>query len=312
MGEGWQSALDPAGPGAAGLHGLFWLFVAVCGVIWLLVVLFAGVAVFRLVQGSPLLSERRAGSIVGICVALTVVIITGFTLVSYAATRGISPHEADALVIQVRAYQWRWQVTYPDVQPSRGFISANEIHIPVGQPVRIELSAEDVIHSFWVPNLGGKQDLIPGRENTITLTANKPGTYRGQCAEFCGLQHAHMAFVVTAQSQAEFDAWRKNENAESRAPQSDEERRGRDIMESQACGSCHTVRGTQASGTLGPDLTHVAGRATIAAGMLPTTRGALAAWIADPQTIKPGNNMPLVPLSADDLQAISAYLATLK
>ena len=169
-----------------------------------------------------------------------------------------------------------------------------------------------MILSLWIPYLGGKQDLIPGRENTITLTAARPGTYRGQCAEFCGLQHAHMAFIVIAQTAAEFDAWRRTQNAESRKPQSDEEGRGRAIVESKACGGCHTVRGTQASGTLGPDLTHVAGRATIAAGMLPTTRGALAAWIADPQTIKPGVNMPLIKLPPDDLNSISAFLAGLK
>jgi cytochrome c oxidase subunit 2 len=312
MGDDWQSALDPAGPVAAGLHGLFWLFAAICGAVWLLVVVFAGFAVLRRDRATAGQSERRAGIIVGICVALTAVIITGFTLVSYAATRGISQHEPDALVIQVRAYQWWWQITYPDAQPSRSFITANEIHIPVGRPVRMELSAEDVIHSFWVPNLGGKHDLIPGRENTITLTADQPGLYRGQCAEFCGLQHAHMAFIVIAESPAAFDAWRDSQRGAARAPQSDEEHRGRALIESKACGSCHTVRGTQASGTLGPDLTHVAGRQTIAAGMLPLTRGALAAWIADPQTIKPGNNMPLVPLAADDLQAISAYLASLK
>jgi cytochrome c oxidase subunit 2 len=311
MSDGWQSALDPAGPGAESLHGLFWLFVGVCGIVWLLVVLTALIAVMRRKKAAPPHAEGRATVIVGSAVAATVVIITGFTLVSYGATRGISPNAPDALVIQVRAYQWWWQITYPDPQPSRSFVTANEIHIPVGRPVRVELSAEDVIHSFWVPNLAGKQDLIPGRENTLTLTASRAGTYRGQCAEFCGLQHAHMAFIVIAEPPAAFEDWRNAQNAASRAPQSDEERRGRDLIESQACASCHTVRGTQASGTLGPDLTHVASRQTIAAGMLPTTRGTLAAWIADPQTIKPGNNMPLVPLSAGDLQAVASYLATL-
>ena len=310
--SGWQSVLDPAGPGAASLGTLFWVFVAVCGTVWLLVMLVAGIAVLRRQRIPSPQGERKAGIIVGVAVALTVVIITGFTLASFAATRGMSPRDSDALVIQVRAYQWWWQITYPDSQSSRSFITANEIHIPLGRPVRIELSAEDVIHSFWVPNLGGKQDLIPGRENTLTLTAERAGVYRGQCAEFCGLQHAHMAFILMAEPQAEFDAWRDAQRAPARDPQSDEERRGRDILASQACGACHTLRGTEASGALGPDLTHVASRRTIAAGMLPTTRGSLAAWIADPQTIKPGNNMPLVPLSADELKAVSAYLATLK
>jgi cytochrome c oxidase subunit 2 len=312
MASGWQAALDPAGPGAAGLSQLFWVFVGICGTVWLLVVLMAAFAVLRRKASAAPQSERRAGIIVTAAVAMTVVIITGFTLASFAATRGMSPTEPEPLVIQVRAYQWWWQITYPDAQPARRFVTANEIHIPLDRPVRVELSAEDVIHSFWVPNLGGKQDLIPGRENVLTLTATRAGLYRGQCAEFCGLQHAHMAFIVIAEPQASFDAWRERQIAPARAPESDDERRGREILESQACGACHTVRGTQAAGALGPDLSHVAGRHTIAAGMLPTTRGALAAWIADPQTVKPGNNMPLVPLSAADLQAVTAYLASLK
>jgi cytochrome c oxidase subunit 2 len=312
MSSRWQSVLDPAGRAAASLHDLFWVFAVVCGTVWLLVVLTAGYAVLRRRGAAAPLNERKAGIIVGAAVAVTVVIITGFTLVSYAATRGISPNEPDALVIKVRAYQWWWQITYSDTQPSRSFITANEIHIPVGRPVRIELSADDVIHSFWIPNLGGKQDLIPGRENTLTLRADRAGIYRGQCAEFCGLQHAHMALMVVAEPQAEFDAWRAAQRAPAPQPQTDEERRGLAVVASRACSACHTVRGTEAAGALGPDLTHVASRRTIAAGMLPTTRGTLAAWIADPQTIKPGNNMPLVPLSADELQAVSAYLATLR
>jgi cytochrome c oxidase subunit 2 len=308
----WQSALAPAGPTAAHLQGLLWIFVGICGVIWLLVVLTAAVAVLRRAKADLPSREGRAHVMVSVAVALTVVVITGFTIVSYAATRRLSPDAANALVIQVRGYQWWWQVIYSDPQPSRSFITANEIHIPVGQPVRIELSADDVIHSFWVPNLGGKLDLIPGRENTLTFKADRAGIYRGQCAEFCGLQHAHMAIIVIAEPRDAFDAWRAAQVAEAHAPDTDEERRGLEVLASQACGGCHTVRGTDAAGTLGPDLTHVGGRKTIAAGALPTTRGAIAAWIADPQTIKPGNNMPLVPLSADDLQAVAAYLATLK
>jgi cytochrome c oxidase subunit 2 len=312
MEGGWQSALNPAGPAATGLSFLFWMFAGICGAVWLLVILVAAFAVLRRTGSDGAQGERRAGIMVGVAVAMTVVIVSGFTLASFAATRALSQAEPDPLVIQVRAYQWWWQITYPDVQPSRQFRTANEIHIPTGRQVRIELSAEDVIHSFWIPNLGGKQDLIPGRENVLTLTAARAGLYRGQCAEFCGLQHAHMAFIVIAESQAEFDAWRSGQVAAARAPDGGEERRGRDVLESKACGACHTIRGTQAGGALGPDLTHVASRHTIAAGMLPTTRGTLAAWIADPQTIKPGNNMPLVPLSAEDLQAVAAYLATLK
>jgi cytochrome c oxidase subunit 2 len=178
--------------------------------------------------------------------------------------------------------------------------------------VRIELSAADVIHSFWVPNLAGKQDLIPGRNNVLTLTAAQPGIWRGQCAEFCGMQHAHMAILVIAEPAVAFDAWRDAQIQPAASPATPEQERGRAFFTSRACGACHTVRGTEAGGNIGPDLTHVGGRRYIAAGVLPTTRGSLAAWIADPQTIKPGNNMPLVPMPAEELKAVSAWLTALR
>jgi cytochrome c oxidase subunit 2 len=166
--------------------------------------------------------------------------------------------------------------------------------------------------SSWVPNLAGKQDLIPGRANRITLTATAPGIYRGQCAEFCGLQHAHMSLFVMAEPPDRFEAWRNAQLGRASEPATDEQRAGRDIVTGKPCAACHTVRGTSAAGMLGPDLTHLASRSYIAAGLLPTTRGSLAAWVADPQTIKPGNNMPMVPLTGDELRAVSAYLAHLK
>jgi cytochrome c oxidase subunit 2 len=255
--------------------------------------------------------ERRSAIAVGIAVGVTVLIISALTIVSYAATRRIAVGD-DPLVIKVSGSMWWWQITYPAATPDRSFVTANEIHIPVGRPVRIELAATDVIHSFWVPNLAGKQDLIPGRDNALTLQADRPGTYRGQCAQFCGLQHAHMALFVVAEAPAAFAAWRDAQVREAAAPADAEQARGRDVFVNHACAACHTVRGTPAGGTLGPDLTHVGGRLTIAAGLLPTTRGSLAAWIADPQTIKPGNNMPIVPLTAGELRAVSAWLAALR
>jgi cytochrome c oxidase subunit 2 len=170
----------------------------------------------------------------------------------------------------------------------------------------------DVIHSLWVPSLAGKVDLIPGRLNELTLRADRAGVYRGQCAEFCGMQHAHMSLFVIAEEPEAYEAWAQQQRASASEPADDETRRGRDAFLSKPCGTCHTVRGTAASGSTGPDLTHVGGRRSIAAGTLDTTRGSLAAWIADPQTIKPGNNMPLVPMSAEELRAISAYMASLK
>jgi cytochrome c oxidase subunit 2 len=314
----WQSSVHPSGPTSASLHALLWLFIAVCGAIWLLVVLVLLFAVRRRrgVTGSPLdlnaRGERRSAILVGAAVAATVVIISGLTVLSYAATRGLFIADADALVIQIRGYQWWWQVTYADPAPARSFVTANEIHIPVGRPVRVELSSADVIHSFWVPNLAGKQDLIPGRDNQLTLMADRPGIYRGECAQFCGLQHAHMAFLFVAEMPDAFNAWRDGQIRNASSPTTAEQEKGRQFLATKACAACHTVRGTAASGSLGPDLTHVGSRLTIAAGLLPTTRGSLAAWIADPQTIKPGNNMPMVPMTAEELKAVSAYLARLQ
>jgi len=308
---GWQSALDPQGPSAQALGQLLHGFVLVLAAIWLAVLVVLAVALRRRSRATPQAADRHAGIAVGTACVATVLVITGLTLASYVTTRVISAGAEAPLVVRVRALQWWWEVTYPG-EAGPDVVTANEIRIPAGRPVRIELSAADVIHSFWVPNLAGKQDLIPGRDNVLTLTARQPGQYRGQCAEFCGMQHAHMAFMVIAEPPEAFAAWRAAQQADSAAPAGAEEAFGRRVFEQKPCGACHTVRGTEAKGTNGPDLTHLASRATLAAGMLPMTRGALAAWIADPQTIKPGNNMPMVPLTPAELQAVSAWLATLR
>lgn len=314
----WQSVLQPSGPAATRLHWLLWVFIDVCGTIWLLVMLVLIIAIWRRDKPPrpPLArdagKERASTIIVSLAVAATVLTISGLTFLSYAATRPISDEANDALVIRLRGYQWWWQVTYTGPDPASTFQSANEIHIPVGRPVRLELSSADVIHSFWVPNLLGKQDLIPGRNNRVTLIADHPGLYRAQCAQFCGLQHAHMALLVIAQDATAFQAWRNGQVQQAVASDDPEAAKGRQFVTSHACAACHTIRGTPAAGTLGPDLTHVGSRETIAAGLLPTTRGSLAAWVVDPQTIKPGTNMPMVPMSADDVTSVSAFLATLK
>jgi cytochrome c oxidase subunit 2 len=245
-----------------------------------------------------------------VATAGTVLVVVGLTFASYLVTRPISASAGPPLVIHLRGLQWWWQVAYPAEGEAGGFITANELHLPLGRPVRLELSAEDVIHSFWVPNLAGKQDMIPGRGNSLTFTPEAPGVYRAQCAEFCGLQHARMALLVVVEPPEEFARWRAAQAAPVAAEALIAE--GRAVFEQQPCGACHTVRGTVAAGVTGPDLTHLASRGTLVAGLLPMTRGALAAWIADPQTLKPGSNMPLVPLSADELQAVTAWLASLQ
>ncbi|MEX1022002.1 MAG: cytochrome c oxidase subunit II, partial [Dehalococcoidia bacterium] len=226
----------------------------------------------------------------------------------------------DALRIEVHAHQWWWEVRYPD-QGDGGvtaFTTANEIHIPTGEEVHIDLTSEDVIHSLWVPQLSGKMDLVPGKTNTMYLEATEDGTYQGMCAEFCGLQHARMRFLVVAHPRADFDAWAAAQ-AEPAGPPSEadgadegELLRGQQVFLGAACVYCHTIEGTSASGTVGPDLTHLGSRATLAGGTIENTPANLAQWVANPPSIKPGTQMPPTSLSGDALNALLAYLESLE
>ena len=317
--DNWQSALDTHGPSAISLKHLIIFIVAICSIVWTLVMIAMIHALWRRrgeqrAQPPERLParERRMSYIVTACVGVTTIIITVFTLASFFTTHALSVAGPDDLTVRVRGLQWWWSVEYVGPDPSRRFETANEIHIPVGRNVHLLLEGDDVIHSFWVPSLAGKQDLIPGRLNELTIRADRAGTYRGQCAEFCGLQHAHMAFLVIAEQPDDFEHWAEAQRAPATETSDDATATGREVFMAKACAGCHTIRGTQAAGTPGPDLTHVGGRRSIAAGLFETTRGSLAAWIADPQTLKPGNNMPLVPLTPDELRAVSAYLASLK
>jgi cytochrome c oxidase subunit 2 len=315
----WQSVLHPGGPQAQELADLFWLFTGVCTVVWLLVMLALGLAVWRgrsgpirdLLQREPRY-ERGATVVIATATAATVLVLIVFTTASFLATRSIADTAVAALRIHITGHQWWWDVRYENAQPQRVFNTANEIHVPVGRPVLVTLSAKDVIHSFWVPSLAGKQDLIPGRDNTLVFSAERPGMYRGQCAEFCGLQHAHMAMLVIAEPPAAFEAWHETQLKPASTPTSAEQLRGRDAFLGKACVMCHAIRGTDAGGRTGPDLTHFGSRHTIAAGTLPTTRGSVAAFIADPQQIKPGVQMPRVTLSPDELNAVAGYLVGLQ
>jgi len=308
---GWQSALDPHAIQAARLEHLIWLFVAVCTVIWVTVTVVLVVALLRRRTPSTH-NDTRMTRVVSAAVVATAVIITGLTIVSFNATRGMGSSDANALEIRVRGYQWWWEVTYLDARADQVFTTANELHLPVGRTVHLQLAAADVIHSFWVPNLTGKQDLIPGRDNTLSFTPGEIGVYRGQCAEFCGLQHAHMALLVIVESAGSFEHWRRGQLGPAATPRGAEEKTGKAVFENKACASCHNIQGSSASGTVGPDLTHLASRRYIASGLLQTNRGSIAAWVADPQTLKPGNNMPRVTLDASELNALSAYLASLQ
>jgi cytochrome c oxidase subunit II len=218
------------------------------------------------------------------------------------------PPGRPALTVEVIGHQWWWEVRYPD---RAGAVTANELHMPVGQPVRVRLRTADVQHSFWVPRLMPKMDLIAGRENQTWLRTDQAGTYRGQCAEYCGLQHAFMSLVVLAQPAAAFDAWLADLARPAATAVTGAQRRGRAVFERSACASCHTVRGTAAHGTLGPDLTRVGSRWSIGSGAAPNDAEHLRAWITNPQRLKPGNRMPPQPVSTEDFPDLIAYLRSL-
>jgi len=247
--------------------------------------------------------ERGARIAVVAALAVSTVLLVALTLASFFTDRALARLGPPALTVEVIGHRWWWEIRY------EGFATANELHIPVGKPVLVKLKGDDVIHSFWVPNLSGKKDLIPGRDATLTLRADQAGTYRGQCAEFCGAQHAKMAFLVIADPPEQYDAWAA---AERKPARESADRRGGDVFMERGCATCHAIRGGGAAGDSAPDLTHVASRQTLAAGSVPNTLGHLAGWILDPQGIKPGANMPTTPMRPDELHALVAYLGALK
>jgi cytochrome c oxidase subunit II len=320
-GNGSQSALDPAGPQAAHIESLWWVFFWVCAAVYVLVIaaLLIGLrrGPFRLrdvVLTPDPDGERRRTRIVGTAVAFTALILVVLTGASYFTDRALATAGADddPVNIEITGHQWWWEVVYDDPTPARRLTTANEIHIPAGRTVALRLRASDVIHSFWAPNFDGKQDLIPGRPNEIRFRSDRIGTFRGQCAEFCGAQHAHMAFVMKVESQGDFDHWRNAQLTPAAEPATDEQQRGRDVFLTSSCVMCHSIRGTSAGGKMAPDLTHVASRETLAAGTIPNTVGHMAAWIVDPQRIKNGVHMPVNGLQPDDLQALLSYLRSLQ
>jgi cytochrome c oxidase subunit II len=316
--QGWQSALDPHGPQSRHLADLFWIFTIVTTAVWVLtmVALLAALPKRRPAEADPLsvdpATERRFTLVIAAATGLTAVILLALTGVSYGLQRQLFGPKQEGLTIKITGHQWWWEVQYEDPEPYKTFTTANEIHIPVGEPVTIKLESSDVIHSFWVPSLIGKMDLITGRQNTIQFVAEREGVYRGQCAEFCGWQHAHMGMLVVARSREEFDRWREHQIKAAEPPSDPERQRGQDIFLSKPCVMCHSVRGTPAGGRVAPDLTHLASRQFLAAATLPMSRGNLAAWIIDPQGIKPGAHMPLIKLDPDEVHPLVSFLEGLK
>ncbi|MFC4308856.1 c-type cytochrome [Steroidobacter flavus] len=320
--SGRQAALNPAADQAALINDLWTLMLWVCGFMYVLVLAFLGNALWRarrVLTAEPLSHGAESPAEAPLRRVLTGwfgLILGGLivlSLGSFLIDRSLANARRDAaLKIKITAAQWWWKVEYEGATPDQRIATANELRLPVGRPAMLELQAEDVIHSFWIPNLGGKQDLIPGRINSLLLTPRRVGEYRGQCAEFCGLQHAKMALDATVVSGQDFSAWRAQQLAPAPAPSTPEQVRGHEIFMSGPCATCHQIVGTPAAGQTGPDLTHVASRRSIAAGARPYSFDALRDWLRDPHTIKPGNHMPQVQLSDADLNALTSYLDSLK
>jgi cytochrome c oxidase subunit 2 len=247
---------------------------------------------------------------VGVGLSFVALVATLFwTMVTIADIAG--PPAAPAVRLKVTAQQWWWKVQYLNSDVSRILTTANEIHIPTGKPIQIELTSTDVIHSFWIPALSGKTDAIPGQTNIQWLEASRPGVYRGQCTEYCGMQHAHMGMFVIAQKPSQFQSWLNQQLAPAPVPTTAQTARGEQLFVYR-CGTCHTARGSDAAGMVAPDLTHLMSRSTIAAGTLPTTIATLSGWVANPQAVKPGNHMPVLYLLGPELNDLRAYLKTLK
>jgi cytochrome c oxidase subunit 2 len=315
-----NSALDPHGPSAARLAELWWLMLIFGTIVFIVVVVLLFAALLRGRRGTSTTVPASGGNDVGrnwlawggIVMPL---IVIGIIFAYSVRTLGLieTPPGQIGLQIQVIGRRWWWEVEYPD----QGITTANEIHIPVGLPVRIQLESADIIHSFWVPELHGKLDAIPSRINYITLQADRTGIYRGQCAEFCGLQHAHMGFLVIAQSNKDFNDWLNAQQKPAGIPTDQAALAGQRVFLSAGCVFCHTVRGLddkridRSAVDLGPDLTHVSSRLTIAGTRLTETMDDLQNWIVDPQHFKQGSLMPKIPLQQQDLQALLAYLETL-
>ena len=317
---GQQTPLAPGGEQAASLFTLFGLMMAVTSVFYVLVLGFLGWAAWR-ARGhwsrgaAPVVEPDDVGLSRSLVVWAALIIAGLFLLVggSFVAERALASARArEALQVSVTGHQWWWRIQYRD--PATGAVveTANELHLPVGRTARIELGAADVIHSFWVPNLSGKLDMIPGRANSVDITPRQLGWFRGQCAEFCGAQHAHMAFSVKVDTPAEFAAWLAAQARPAATPADAAAARGQRVVVGGQCAMCHVIRGTAAGGRAGPDLTHIGSRRTLAAGTLVNTRGGMQGWIAHPQAIKPGTMMPPVALDPADADAVSRYLESLK
>jgi cytochrome c oxidase subunit 2 len=291
---------------------------------WALLVLVASRRQGTLAEHAPwnAKEDRTWVTIGGIVVpTLILAVMFGASLVTmFAVPTGGTAHDSmngmadgDAPAIQVIGHQWWWEVRYPGSGAGQEIVTANEIHLPVGQPTNIQLMSRDVIHSFWVPQLHGKVDLVPGVDNRIQVQADAAGLYRGACAEFCGRQHAHMLLLVSVDDPAAFDAWKRQQRTPAVAPAGVEEQQGEALFMKHDCALCHTIRGTRASALVGPDLTHIGSRRAIASNTFWNNTGNMEAWVTHAQSLKPGSAMPdITGFTDDELHALVAYLQALR
>jgi cytochrome c oxidase subunit II len=320
--ESLHDVLAPFGPQAAHVRELWLVTLAVCTVVFAAVLAALLVALLRApratARSAPDLSALglpepgKRHSVIA-AVAASTLLLLALIAASIFTDRALARLSTDgALRLEVTAHQWWWEVRYVEPNVADSFATANEIHVPTGRPVIVTLKADDVIHSFWVPSLAGKKDLLPGRTTTMHFRADRDGIYRGQCAEFCGLQHALMAFFVVAEPPERYAAWAAAQRRTASDPTDEQPVRGREIFMRSSCAMCHAVDGTTAQAVRGPNLTHVASRGTLAAGALANTPEDLKRWIADPQQIKPGTYMPATRLAPEEMDALVGYLRTLR
>lgn len=311
------SALNPQGPEANQITVLWWVLFSIGALVWLIVMGLLLYAVFRRRRTSTdpdrELVEPEKLVLIGGAVIPAIILIALLFVITNTIRHTSSTGDASDLTIEVIGHQWWWEVHYAtQAGIEQDFTTANEIHIPIGQPVRLKLSSADVIHSFWVPQLQGKMDLIPGQTNTLVVQADNAGDFRGQCAEYCGIQHAHMALHVIADPPDTFATWLTGQEKPAQAPADAKALNGQQLFLGSACVYCHAVKGTNASGKIGPDLTHLASRGFIGASTLKNTPDQLKTWITNPQDSKPGNLMPPTQFDQSSLDALVAYLETLR
>ena len=305
-----QNVLDPHSPQEHRIALLWWVMLVGAAIGFSIIATLLLLGWIRRNRGSlPFGGGERAatGLVIGMGIGVPIVVLSALFVWSdifvMRSTAAPNPRST-SLTVDVIGHQWWWELRYPSTPNA---VTANELHIPTKTRVDIVGTTADVIHSFWVPELNRKIDLIPGRKNRVLLYADRPGTYRGKCAEFCGLQHAHMDVIVIAQPRAAFESWLRRQSARTGIAAS-----GAEVFALAGCGNCHAIRGTDANAHVGPDLTHVGSRTTLAAGTIPNTLAAMRDWIRDPQHAKPGNKMPHLPLANDEVSELARYLEGLK